>query len=141
MADKGIEKAEKEAKASAISYARVWGESPVPPALLATLIAAQHARPPQFLPLLFPPALLFSTYLNINEYKIDAAGTSAAWSALYLLLARRRKHPLMQKWGTRGIIRGATMGLCVANLLGGGFVYAIGKRSNDASGKDGAGII
>ena len=25
MADKGIEKAEKEAKASAISYARVWG--------------------------------------------------------------------------------------------------------------------
>ena len=116
-------------------------ESPVPPALLATLVAAQHARPPQFLPLLFPPALLFSTYLNINDYKIDAAGTSAAWSALYLFLARRRKHPLMQKWGTRGIIRGATMGLCVANLLGGGFVYAIGKRSNDASGKDGAGII
>ncbi|MCJ1379399.1 hypothetical protein MMC17_002500 [Xylographa soralifera] len=141
MADKGIEKAEEEAKASAISYARLWGESPVPPALLATLIAAQHARPPQFLPLLFPPALLFSTYLNINEYKIDAAGTSAAWSALYLLLARRRKQPLMQKWGTRGIVRGATMGLCVANLLGGGFVYAIGKRTNDASGKDGTGII
>jgi len=141
MTDNGIDKAEKKAKVSVISYARVWGESPVTPALLATLIAAQHARPPQFLPLLFPPALLFSTYLNINDYKIDAAGTSAAWSALYLLLARRRKHPLMQKWGTRGIIRGATMGLCVANLLGGGFVYAIGKRSNDASGKDGAGIV
>lgn len=102
--------------------------------LLATLVTAQHARPPQLLPLLFPPVFLFSAYLNVYDVKKDSAGITAAWSGLYLLLARRRKHPLMQKWGTRGIIRGATMGLCVANLLGGGFVYATGKRS--AEGKD-----
>ena len=106
-------------------------ESAVPPAVLATLIAAQHARPPQFIPLLFPPALLFSSYLNINGFTVDAAGTSAAWSALYLVLARRRKQPFMQKWGTRGITRGATLGLCVANTFGGGLYYALGKRGKD----------
>lgn len=147
MSTKG---AEEEVKKSAIGYARAWGgtyllrplssslipftESAVPPMLLATLVTAQHARPPQLLPLLFPPVLLFSAYLNVYDVKKDSAGITAAWSGLYLLLARRRKHPLMQKWGTRGIIRGATMGLCVANLLGGGFVYATGKRS--AEGKD-----
>jgi len=136
MANKNLETVEKEAKASAISYARAWGESPVPPSILATLIAAQHLRPPQFLPLLFPPVLLFSSYINIYDYKIDAAGTSAAWSGLYLLLARRRKQPFMQKWSVRGVVRGSTMGLCVAQLLTGGFVYAIGKRSKDASGQE-----
>lgn len=34
----------------------------------------------------------------------------------------------MQKWGTRGVIRGATMGVCGVNLLAGGLVYAVGKR-------------
>jgi len=136
MTSENLETVEKEAKASAISYARAWGESPVPPSVLATLIAAQHLRPPQFLPLLFPPALLFSSYLNIYDYKIDAAGTSAAWSGLYILLARRRKPPFMQKFSPRGIVRGSTMGLCVAQVLAGGFVYAIGKRSKEASGKD-----
>ena len=33
------------------------------------------------------------------------------------------------------------MGLCAANLLGGGLTYAIGKRSTDAGGKDGVGIV
>lgn len=75
--------------------------------------------------------------MNLNGYQIDAAGTSAAWSGLYLVVARRRKHPLMQKWGARGIIRGATMGLCVANFLSGGLVYAIGKRSTEEAAQDG----
>ena len=108
-------------------------ESAVPPTLLATLVTAQHARPPQMLPLLFPPVFLFSAYLNVYDFKKDSAGITAAWSGLYLLLARRRKHPLMQKWGTRGIIRGTTMGLCVANLLAGGFVYATEKRETEGS--------
>ncbi len=145
-------KAEEEVKTSAIGYAKAWGriqsltpyfqrqalisyeESAVPPTLLATLVTAQHARPPQFLPLLFPPVFLFSAYLNIYDYKKDSAGITAAWSGLYLLLARRRKHPLMQKWGTRGIIRGSTMGLCITNLLAGGFVYATEKRKEEGSG-------
>ena len=42
----------------------------------------------------------------------------------------------MQKWGVRGVIRGATMGLCAANVVGGGLVYATGKRSEDASGRE-----
>ena len=106
-------------------------ESPVPPTALATLITAQALRPPQFLPLLFPPFLLFSTYLNLSDYKVEAAGINAAWSGLYMLLARRRKQPLARKFGTRGLIRGATMGLCTVNLVCGGLVYAVGKRSGE----------
>jgi hypothetical protein len=66
-------------------------ESSFPPTLLATLVTAQHLKPFQPLPMLFPPVLLLSSYLNINGFKTDAAGISAAWSGLYLLLAMRRK--------------------------------------------------
>lgn len=65
-------------------------ENSVPPTLLATLITAQHARPFQPLPMLFAPMLLFSSYLNLSDYKTDAAGITAAWSGLYGLLALRR---------------------------------------------------
>jgi len=41
--------------------------------------------------MLFPPILLFSSYMNVNGYKTDAAGLAAAWSGLYMILARRRK--------------------------------------------------
>ena len=53
-----------------------------------------------------------------------------------MLLASRRKQPLARKFGTRGLIRGATMGLCTINLVCGGLVYALGKRreeGNDAA--------
>ena len=65
------------------------------------------------------------------DYKIDAAGINAAWSGLYMLLASRRKQPLVKKWGTRGLIRGATMGLCASNLVAGGMVYALGRRKDE----------
>ncbi|PGH36297.1 hypothetical protein GX50_00802 [[Emmonsia] crescens] len=123
-------------KQSLMQYARAWGENPFPPTLLATLIAAQHMRPFQPLPMLFPPALLFTTYLNLLDYKVDAAGVSAAWSGLYLLLAAKRKRPFMQKWGARGIVRGAAMGLGFANMVSGGLVYMLGKRRGD----DGEGL-
>lgn len=41
--------------------------------------------------MLFPPVLLFASYLNLSNYKTDAAGLTAAWSGLYALLAMRRK--------------------------------------------------
>ncbi|PGH03799.1 hypothetical protein AJ79_07275 [Helicocarpus griseus UAMH5409] len=123
-------------KQSLIQYARAWGENPFPPTLLATLVAAQHLRPFQPLPMLFPPALLFTTYLNLLDYKVDAAGVSAAWSGLYLLLAAKRKQKFMQKWGARGIVRGAAMGLGFTNMVSGGLVYMIGKRRGD----DGEGL-
>ncbi len=66
-------------------------DNSVPPTLLATLITAQHARPFKALPMVFAPVLLFSSYLNLSGYKTDAAGTTAAWSGLYALLAMRRK--------------------------------------------------
>ena len=106
-------------------------ESSLPPTGLATLIAAQALRPPQYLALTFPPILLFSSYLNVNGFEKDAAGITAAWSGLYMLLALRRKQPFMKKWGTRGIVRGATLGLCGANLAACGLVYGIGKREQD----------
>lgn len=42
--------------------------------------------------MMFPPVLLFSSYLNLSGYQKDAAGITAAWSGLYALLAMRRKH-------------------------------------------------
>ncbi len=106
-------------------------ENPVPPALLATLVVAQHARPFQPVAMLFPPLLLFSTYLNLQGYKIDSAGTTAALSGTYLVLAGRRRMGFVNKFGARGIIRGATMGLCLANLVGGGLAYGFGSRSKE----------
>lgn len=88
-------------------------------------------RPPQFVPLLFPPVFLFSTYLNLNGFTVDSAGITAAWSGLYLLMARRRHQPFVQKWGVRGVVRGATMGMCFANLVGGGLAYGFGKRDKE----------
>lgn len=102
-------------------------ESPVPPTVLAALIAGQYLRPPRVIPLLFPPALLFSTYLNINGFVTDAAGFSAAWSGVYLLMARRRKQAFASRWGPRGLVRGATMATCLVNLACGGLTYALSK--------------
>jgi hypothetical protein len=81
--------------------------------------------------MIFPPLLLFSTYLNLQGFKIDAAGTTAALSGTYLVLSGRRKQGVWNKFGTRGIIRGATMALCLANLIGGGLAYAFGSRSKE----------
>ena len=67
-----------------------YAENSVPPMAIATLIAAQHLRPVQPLPLLFAPVLLFTSYMNLRGYKTDAAGASAAWAGLYMLLASRR---------------------------------------------------
>jgi MFS superfamily sulfate permease-like transporter len=81
--------------------------------------------------MLFPPLLLFSTYLNLQGYKIDSAGTTAAFSGAYLLLASRRRLGFLNKFGTRGIIRGATMGLALVNVVGGGLAYTFGSRSKE----------
>ncbi|KAL3450692.1 hypothetical protein BJX65DRAFT_249739 [Aspergillus insuetus] len=127
----GPDSAVEEAKATLVQRFRAWGENPFPPTLLATLITAQYMRPFQALPMLFPPVLLFTSYANIQGFKTDTAGISAAWSGLYLLLAGRRKQPFMKKWGARGITRGATMGLGLVNMVGGGLAYTLGKRENE----------
>lgn len=74
--------------------------------------------------------LLFTSYINLSGFKRDAAGASAAWSGLYVLLASRRKQPdhFIKKFGARGIIRGAAMGLAVVNVVGGGVAYVMGER-------------
>ncbi|GES62568.1 altered inheritance of mitochondria protein 19 [Aspergillus terreus] len=120
-----------ETKQSLVQKARAWGENPFPPTLLASLITAQHMRPFQAMPMLFPPVLLFTSYANLQGFKKDSAGISAAWSGLYLLLAGRRRQQFMKKWGARGIVRGMTMGLCLANMVGGGLAYTLGKREEE----------
>ncbi|KAL6714902.1 hypothetical protein ACLMJK_007162 [Lecanora helva] len=123
------------AKTTVLTSLQTWGESSVPPTALASLILAQSLRPPQFLPLLFPPVLLFTSYMNLSSYTTEAAGINAAWSGLYMLLARRRKAPnWSKKFGTRGIIRGTTMGFCGINLVAGGWVYLLGKREEKEEG-------
>ncbi|KAL2852851.1 hypothetical protein BJY01DRAFT_87719 [Aspergillus pseudoustus] len=127
----GTDSAVEEAKATLVQRFRAWGENPFPPTLLATLITAQYMRPFQALPMLFPPILIFTSYANIQGFKTDTAGISAAWSGLYLLLAGRRKQPFMKKWGARGITRGATMGLALVNMVGGGLAFTLGKREEE----------
>lgn len=98
---------------------------------LATLITAQHMRPFALLPMVFPPIFLFSSYMNVAGYKVDSAGTTAAWSGVYLVLAGRRRQKIVQKFGARGVIRGATVGLCLANLAGGGWAWLVGRRRKE----------
>lgn len=106
--------------------------SSLPPALLATLVTALHARPLQRLPLLlFTPPLLFSSYLNLSGYPTGSAGLTAAWSGLYALLALRRRQSLKGKFSTRGLVRGAAVGLGSANAIAGGWVYFGGDFAKD----------
>ena len=81
--------------------------------------------------MLFPPVFLINSYMNINGNVKDSAGTNAAWSGLFLLLAQRRKYKFFDTWGTRGIVRGTTMGLCAVNLVGGGMAYALNSREDE----------
>ncbi|KGO68518.1 hypothetical protein PITC_071430 [Penicillium italicum] len=120
-----------EAKQTVIQRFRAWGENSFPPTLLASMIAAQHMRPFQFFPMLFPPVLIFSSYANLQGFKTDTAGISAAFSGLYLLLAARRRQPFMKKFAVRGVVRGATMGLALVNMVGGGLAYTLGKREEE----------
>jgi len=43
----------------------------------------------------------------------------------------RFEQAFMSKFGARGIIRGATLALCAANLVGGGVAYAFGRRKEE----------
>jgi hypothetical protein len=90
--------------------------------------------------MLFPPLLLFSTYLNLQGYKIDSAGTTAALSGTYLVLAGRRRQGIWNTFSTRGFVRGATVGLCLANVVGGGLAYGFGSRSKEDKKKDDSGL-
>ena len=37
---------------------------------------------------------------------------------------------MLQKFGTRGVVRGTAMGLSVVNLVAGGWVYGTGRRED-----------
>ena len=82
--------------------------------------------------MLFPPILLFSSYLNVGGFKVDSAGITAAWSGIYLLLAARRKAGgIRQRFNTGGLVRGATVGMCLFNVATGAVAYGMGKRRED----------
>jgi hypothetical protein len=99
---------------------------------LTTLIIALHARPFQALPMLFPPLLIFSSYLTLAGFKIDGAGMTAAWSGIYTLLAaRRRPASLRSRFSLRGVVRGSAMGLGAANTVAGFYTYATGDRKRE----------
>ncbi|KOS17697.1 hypothetical protein ESCO_003326 [Escovopsis weberi] len=117
---------------SIIDHLNSWGSSSLPPSLLATLITALHARPASPLPLiLFPPTLLFSSYLNLSGYPTSSAGLTAAWSGLYALLALRRPQSLRSKLSVRGVVRASAIGLGAANCAAGGWVYFHGSLERD----------
>ncbi|KAI1426325.1 hypothetical protein F5Y12DRAFT_292087 [Xylaria sp. FL1777] len=125
--------AEPEPSKSIKSQLGAWGNSSLAPTGLATLITALHFRPAQPLPLLFVPVLLFSSYANLQGFKIDSAGVTMAASGTYTLLALRRKPVggLRGKFSVRGVVRGSAIGIGVVNAVAAGWVYATGNREEE----------
>ncbi|KAI0102455.1 hypothetical protein GGR51DRAFT_527436 [Nemania sp. FL0031] len=116
------------------SQLEAWGNSSLAPTGLATLITPLHLRPAQPLPLLFVPVLLFSSYANLQGFKIDSAGVTMAASGTYALLALRRKNTggFRSKFlSVRGAVRGSAIGLGVMNAVAAGWVYATGDREKE----------
>ncbi|KAI1374725.1 hypothetical protein F4677DRAFT_153446 [Hypoxylon crocopeplum] len=114
------------------SRLEAWGNSSFAPTGLATLITALHFRPLQVRPMLFVPILLFSSYANLQGFKIDSAGATAAASGTYTLLAmRRRPGAFMNRFSIRGIVRGAAVGIGAINTVAAGWVYAKGGRERE----------
>lgn len=100
---------------------------------LATLVFGLHGKPLQVRPMLFVPILVFSSYINLQGFKKDSAGLTAAASGTYALLAlRRRPGSVMNKFTVRGSVRGAAIALGVMNVLGCGWVYATADRKTEA---------
>ncbi|CAJ2511968.1 Uu.00g075930.m01.CDS01 [Anthostomella pinea] len=125
--------ATQEPSRSMLSNLSAWGNSSMAPTGLATLITALHFRPLQIRPLLFAPVLLFSSYANLQGFKKDSAGITAAASGTYALLAfRRRAGGLVAKFmSVRGAVRGAAVGVGLMNCVAGGWVYAMGDRERE----------
>lgn len=91
-------------------------------------------RPAQPLPLLFVPVLLFSSYANLQGFKIDSAGVTMAASGAYALLALRRRQGggfRARFLSVRGAVRGCAIALGVANAAAAGWVYATGDRDRE----------
>ncbi|ERS94947.1 uncharacterized protein SPSK_00338 [Sporothrix schenckii 1099-18] len=132
-----------------------WGSSSIPSMGLATLIIALHARPLQPFPLMFAPALMFSSYVNVAGYAIDAAGMAAAWSGMYVLLSLRGRRSsgsgfLSRAWTpaslrtstrrtntpARRAVSAVAMGLGAVNCVAGGVKYGItGDRVKEAQAR------
>ncbi|KAI0885034.1 uncharacterized protein GGS22DRAFT_162555 [Annulohypoxylon maeteangense] len=109
-----------------------WGNSSLAPTGLATLITALHFRPFQVRPMLFVPILLFSSYSNLQGFKMDSAGMTAAASGTYALVAmRRRPVKFMSRFSIRGIVRGAAVGLGIVNAVAASWVYINGDREKE----------
>ncbi|CAK7265977.1 hypothetical protein SEPCBS119000_001786 [Sporothrix epigloea] len=131
-----------------------WGSSALPPMGLATLVAALHARPLQPLPLFFAPALMFAGYVNVAGYAIDAAGMTAAWSGLYVLLSLRGRRsqsgilsrawtPASLRTSTRRIntparraVGAAAMALGSVNCAAGAVTYMSGNRAKETEARE-----
>ncbi|EFX06332.1 hypothetical protein CMQ_6653 [Grosmannia clavigera kw1407] len=150
--------AEASQSTSLLAKLDAWGSSAMPSMGLATLVAALHTRPVQPLPLLFAPALLFAGYVNVAGYAVDAAGMSAAWSGLYVLLSLRRGRggggvgpgliarawtPSSQRTSTRRLqtparraVSAVAVGLASVNCVAGTVTYSItGDRAAEAEAR------
>ncbi|RYO83149.1 hypothetical protein DL766_004663 [Monosporascus sp. MC13-8B] len=105
-------------------------DSSLAPTGLATLITAQHLRPFQAAPMALAPLLLFSSYANLQGFRKDSAGITAAASGTYAVLALRgrRRDRLLS---VRGTVRAAAVALGLANAVAGGWVYATADRESE----------
>ncbi|KAI1635467.1 hypothetical protein F4809DRAFT_613876 [Biscogniauxia mediterranea] len=121
---------------SVMSSLEAWGNSPLAPMGLATLVTALHFRPLQLRPMLCVPPLVFASYANLQGFKIDGAGVAAAASGAYAVMGLRRRRQqrggLRARFSARGAVRGVAIGLAAANLVADGWVYATGDRDAEA---------
>ncbi|KAI0593356.1 hypothetical protein F4775DRAFT_578418 [Biscogniauxia sp. FL1348] len=121
---------------SVISSLKAWGNSSLAPMGLATLVTALHFRPLHVRPMLCVPPLVFASYANLQGFKIDGAGVAAAASGTYAVMGLRRRggpaRSLRARFSARGAVRGAAIGLALANMVADGLVYATGDRDAEA---------
>ncbi|KAK6955982.1 hypothetical protein Daesc_003629 [Daldinia eschscholtzii] len=71
-------------------------------------------------------------YANLQGFKIDSAGITAAASGTYALLAMRRKpNTFMNRFSIRGLVRGSAVGIGLINAIAAGWVYGTGNREKE----------
>ena len=80
----------------------------------------------------FVPVLLFASYANLQGFRKDAAGITAAASGTYGLLALRRSGAVGGRFSVRGVVRGVALGIAAANAIAAGWVYASTDREAEA---------
>lgn len=91
-----------------------------------------HVRPFKLNPLIFPLILLDLSYMNVqggDKWKTFPATEIAFWSGLYPMFALDKPKPQFIKHSPAGgIVRWASFGLCLMNIVGGNVAWSVRQK-------------